>query len=251
MIPKYLLNSVLASLLVVASCGVLATNAEVAEREAEEALSKTPDLENGRKVFMICAVCHTPEGWGGNGGMYPQIAGQLQSVIIKQLADIRARNRDNPMMRPFTSPRVLGGTQQIADVAAYIAQLPMNPQNEVGPGYDLAHGEQIYKEHCVDCHGDQGQGDAQEHVPMIRGQHYHYLLRQFERIRLGKRRNADPKMVSQIRRFTPRDVAAVMDYVSRLKAPAEKLAEPGWRNPDFPNYHRQPVPPQRPWPMPR
>lgn len=221
-----------------ASCGVFATPSEVAEREAEEALAKTPDLENGRKVFMVCTVCHTPEGWGGNDGMYPQIAGQLSSVVIKQLSDIRARNRDNPTMRPFTSPRLLGGTQEIADVAAYIEQLPMNPQNGLGPGVDLEYGEKLYKENCVDCHGDRGQGDAKEHIPLIMGQHYRYLMRQFEWIRIGKRRNADPKMVKQIRRFTLRDVSAVMDFVSRLQAEKQKLAEPGWQNPDFPKYKR-------------
>ncbi len=187
--------------------------------------------------------------------MYPQIAGQLQSVTIKQLADIRARNRDNPTMRPFASPQLLGGAQEIADVAAYIAQLPMNPHNSVGPGVDLEYGEQVYKENCVDCHGDTGQGDGKDHIPLIQGQHFQYLMRQFEWIRLGKRRNADPKMVKQIRRFTPRDVSAVMDYVSRLKPPAEKVGAPGWHNPDFPKYARQPfgstpVPPPPPRPMP-
>lgn len=209
-----------------------------AQKEYDEALSLEPNLKNGWWVYLTCAVCHRPEGWGTLDGAYPQIAGQLPTVIIKQLADIRARNRGNPMMFPFSARRVLGGSQEIADVAAYIAQMPMTTNNGLGTGTDLAHGEQLYKDNCVDCHGAQGEGDVEKHIPAVAGQHYLYLLRQFEWIRTGRRRNADSEMVDQIRRFTPRDEQAVMDYVSRLKPSQEKLAMDDWLNPDFPNYVR-------------
>lgn len=213
---------------------------DTALEEYEEALKLTPDLENGKKVYKICAVCHTPEGWGLESGAYPQVAGQLSTVLIKQLADIRARNRDNPTMRPFTSPALLGGAQDLADVAAYIAQLPMTPLNGKGPGTDWELGKRLYEENCTECHGANGEGDKAEHIPALYGQHYRYLVRQFEWIKMGRRRNADSKMVKQIRGFHHRDILAVMDYVSRLQPPADRLAEPGWQNPDFPNYARMP-----------
>lgn len=213
--------------------------AEPALEEYDAALELQPDLENGRKVFRKCAVCHTPEGWGTDNGRYPQIAGQLHTVTIKQLADIRAGNRDVPTMYPFSQRRGIGGPQDIADVAAYIANLPMTPNNGKGHGRDLRRGAQLYKENCVDCHGENGEGDTEEHIPTLYGQHYRYLVRQFEWIRMGKRRNADKEMVDQIRGFTPFDVHAVMDYVSRLQPPPEKVAKPGWTNPDFPYYARR------------
>ncbi len=208
--------------------------------EVEAALHLTPDIDNGKKIFETCAVCHLPEGWGTPEGCYPQIAGQLPQVLIKQLVDIRMRNRDNPTMRPFTSPRLLGGTQAIADVVAYISKLPMTPENGVGPGDDLEYGEKLFKDNCIDCHGEQGEGDDKKHIPLIQGQHFPYLLRQFEWIRIGKRRNADKKMVRQIEQFSKRDEWAVMDYVSRLRPPDEKVAAADWRNPDFPTYARVP-----------
>jgi cytochrome c553 len=213
-----------------------ATPAEIAKTEYEEVMALTPDLQNGRKVYITCAVCHRPEGWGTPEGTYPQIAGQLRSVIIKQLADIRARNRDNPLMYPFSMPRILGGAQNIADVAAYVAQLPMNPQNGVGPGTDLELGAKVYKDNCVKCHGNQGQGDEPEHMPAIAGQHFNYLIRQFEAIRDGRRKNSDPKMVEQIKGFSPREEMAVLDYTSRLRPSADRLGPPNWRNPDFQGY---------------
>ncbi|MBW9259158.1 MAG: c-type cytochrome [Candidatus Thiodiazotropha sp. (ex. Lucinisca nassula)] len=216
----------------------MAQPADDALREYEQAMNLSPNLENGKKVYKICAVCHTPEGWGLESGAYPQVAGQLSTVLIKQLADIRARNRDNPTMLPFTSPQLLGGAQEIADVAAYISQLPMSPFNGVGLGNDLALGEKLYKDNCVECHGEQGEGILDDHIPLIYGQHYRYLLRQFEWIKNERRRNADKKMVKQIHGFTHREIRAVLDYVSRIKPPKEKLAEPGWRNPDFPKFAR-------------
>ena len=201
--------------------------------EQDEALHLTPDLEHGLEVFEVCAACHLPEGWGTKDGTFPQIAGQHRKVIIKQLADIRALNRDNPTMYPFALPREIGGAQSIADVAAYISKLKMNPDPGVGPGDDLEHGAKLFKENCVRCHGENGEGNNDKFYPRIQGQHYEYLLRQYNWIKEGKRRNANPDMVKQIQGFTEKDTKAVLDYVSRLKPPAEDVAPPGWLNPDF------------------
>lgn len=201
--------------------------------EQDAALHLTPDRENGIEVYEVCAACHLYEGWGQPDGTFPQLAGQHKNVIIKQLADIRALNRDNPTMYPFALPESIGGPQAIADVSAYIAELPLNPEPGVGPGTDLALGEQLYKDNCVRCHGDNGQGIAEKYYPRIQGQHYNYLLRQFEWIRDGKRRNANPDMIKQIQGFSDKDMIAVMDFVSRQQPPADKLGVVGWENPDF------------------
>ena len=66
--------------------------------EKDEAMVLEPDLKNGRKIFKVCSACHMPEGWGIKDGTFPQLAGQHRNVLIKQLTDIRAKNRDNPTM---------------------------------------------------------------------------------------------------------------------------------------------------------
>ena len=93
--------------------------------EREEALDLEPDLENGLDVYEVCSGCHLPEGWGKKDGTFPQLAGQHREVLVKQLADIREGNRDNPTMYPFALPRAIGGAQALADVVAYMAKLPM------------------------------------------------------------------------------------------------------------------------------
>lgn len=206
--------------------------------ERDEALKLKPDLENGVDVYEVCAACHLTEGWGTKEGTFPQLAGQLKGVLIKQLADIREGNRDNPTMYPFALPASIGDAQALADVVAYIEKLPMNPDNGKGQWDkdtpEFAQGKKLYDDNCVKCHGDQGEGNLEKFFPLIQGQHYKYMLRQFEWIRDGKRRNANPDMVKQIKEFSDKEMQMVINYVSRIPVPKGKLApSKDWLNPDF------------------
>src|SRR4030095_10202628 len=140
-------------------------------------------------------------------------------VIIKQLADIRAGNRESVIMAPYASVESIGGTQAIADVAGYIDTLEMSVETGKGPGKDLELGAKLYRDNCVRCHGETGEGNNDAFVPRIQAQHYEHLVRQFQSIRDGNRRNANAEMVAQIRSFDDRQPRAVLDYVSRLEPP--------------------------------
>jgi len=207
---------------------------KVIDKTVEKALLLTPDLKKGKELYRNCALCHTPEGWGSPGGRFPQIAGQYQTVILKQLADIHKRNRDNPTMFPFSETTFAKGPQALADISAYIEQLPMVPNNSIGLGVDMDKAAELYKHNCKKCHGANGEGDAKEYYPRIQGQHYQYLLRQMLWIKQHKRRNADDKMVKQIEGFSLADISLLADYVSRLRPDKKLLADHrDWRNPDF------------------
>lgn len=202
------------------------------------ALDLEGDPENGLDVYEVCSACHLPEGWGSKDGTFPQIAGQLKNVIIKQMADIREGNRDNPTMYPFALPESIGDAQALADVASYMERLLMNPENGKGEWAEgtpeFTEGEKLYADNCVECHGDHGQGELENYYPRLEGQHYLYMLRQFEWIRDGKRRNANPDMIEQIKGFSDKDMAMVINYVSRIPVNPEELAPSAdWLNPDF------------------
>ncbi|MCW8889563.1 MAG: c-type cytochrome [Sedimenticola sp.] len=206
--------------------------------ETDEAMHLEPDLENGMDVYEVCSACHMPEGWGFTDGTFPQLAGQHRPVLIKQLADIRALNRDNPTMYPFALPESIGDAQALADVTAYIEKLPMNPENGKGEWAEgtpeFEQGKKLYADNCVRCHGEHGEGDVEKFYPRIEGQHYNYMLRQFEWIRDGKRRNANPDMVEQIKNFTDKDMKMVINYISRVPVNPKDLAPSAdWKNPDF------------------
>ncbi len=235
-----LLSSTLSPVLI---SGLLLTNAAKAESAIDQdnlddivyqAMKVKPNIDNGRNLYRNCAVCHSPEGWGAASGRYPQIAGQHISVNIKQLRDIHDGNRDNPTMVPFTAPLFVQGAQSLADVSAYINQLPMVPNNSVGYGSELAEGKKLYDENCKECHKANGEGNAEKFYPRIQGQHYSYLVRQLHWIKNGKRRNADKKMVKQLQKFTFREIDLMSDYFSRLRPDKSIVAESiYWKNPDF------------------
>ncbi len=185
--------------------------------ETAEAMKLTPNIENGKKTYELCASCHSDNGWGKEDGSFPVIAGQHRSVIIKQLADIRARNRDNPTMYPFSGDDVIGGPQGLEDVAEYIAQLSKNTTAGQGDGTQLEKGEILFVEKCIACHGDKGQGNAESFFPRIQGQHYAYTLRQLQWIRDGRRKNANPAMLALIKNLDDATLGSIADYISRIK----------------------------------
>lgn len=198
------------------------------EKEALAALKLKGDVKRGAILYEeICESCHQPAGNGDPAGNFPQLAGQHSTVVIKQIADIRAGNRDNPTMYPFANiealraatedifDKPLSGPQTLADIAAFIQTLKQSKKTVKGDGKDLKHGAKIYKDNCVKCHGDHGQGKAKDYYPAIASQNYKYLMRQFMWIKEGKRRNANPDMVKQIKNFSEKDIKAVMDFASR------------------------------------
>ena len=229
----HLLMAIGMSLALLASATAYAEPKKV-DAFVEIALQAEPDLQKGRMLYFNCAICHTPEGWGSPNGRFPQIAGQHQSVILKQLADIQKGNRDNPTMIPFTDPLFFLGPQALADLSAYIEQMPMVPNNSVGSGLRLEEGKKLYNEECKECHGENGEGVAKDFYPRIHGQHFQYVLRQMEWVKTGKRRNADEEMVKQFKKFSQDDLEVIADYVSRLRPDKGMLAEHlEQKNPDF------------------
>ena len=187
------------------------------DQELDQALSLTPNLENGKRLYQDCFECHGETGWGSADGTFPQIAGQHRSVIIKQIVDIRFGQRENPDMLPFIQRDELGGPQALADIAGYVSSLPMNPNPGVGPGTDLVRGEMLFGRECAICHLNHGEGEGEILFPKITGQYYAYMLRQLDGMKEGRRRNALRGMVIRIKRMTAADLEAVADYVSRLK----------------------------------
>lgn len=186
--------------------------------EKQQALARTPDLLQGKIAYEVCQGCHLPDGSGKSDALYPALAGQHASVLIKQMVDVRAGQRDNPTMHPFVGDWVVS-TDDIADIAGYLSQLPAIADNGLGDGARLAAGQALYDKDCASCHGAHGEGSAAKFIPMVAHQHYRYLQREAVLIRDGQRRNANPKMVKAIRHYTDDDIAAVSDYMSRLALP--------------------------------
>jgi cytochrome c553 len=191
------------------------------EGEKMEALQKKGRVKEGEEAYEVCGACHLPSGAGRPDGTFPQLAGQHSTVLIKQMADIRAGLRDNPTMYPFAIS--LTDPQELADAAAYINSLCIPATHGAYEGKDaaaqIAAGKALYEKQCLECHGKTGEGNKEKFYPVIAGQHYKYLLRQMTEIRDGHRRNANPDMVKVIKPYTNDQLVAISAYQSSLVMP--------------------------------
>lgn len=198
------------------------------EGEKVEALKLKGDPKAGRDTYEVCGACHLPSGAGRPDGTFPQLAGQHATVLIKQMADIREGLRDNPTMYPFAK-EAMNNPQEVADTSAYIQTLciPLDHGKYEGADADaqVAKGKELYEVQCKECHGANGEGDAEKFYPVIAGQHYKYLLRQMTEIRDGKRRNANPDMVKVIKPYTNEQLVAISAYQSSLSMPGKMCPE--------------------------
>lgn len=188
------------------------------DKEKEAALAHRPDIEQGKIAYEVCQGCHQADGSGRADAIYPNLAGQHASVLIKQMVDVRAGRRDNPKMHPFVGDWVVS-VEEVANMAAYLSQLPISTENGKGSGNNLDRGRELYNNECASCHGKNGEGDAAEFYPLVAHQHYAYLYKEATMIRDGERRNANPKMVKIIQDYSNDDLKAVSDYMSRLTLP--------------------------------
>ena len=189
-----------------------------APTEKTDVLKLKGDATAGQEAYEVCSACHLASGMGRPDGTLPVVAGQHTQVLIKQMADIRAGQRENPTMYPFATSMT---PQDIADTAAYMHSLKPLTNNGKGAGTNLKRGDELYKKDCQSCHGAKGEGDEAKFIPLLAGQHYKYTLRQIGEMREGKRKNADKDMVKVIKPLSDADIEAVSDYMSRLTVAAK------------------------------
>lgn len=100
---KKLVSAVLVSVAVLASGTALAAG----------------DAAAGKAKSATCAGCHGAEGISANP-LWPNLAGQKDAYIVKQLKAFRDGTRTDPMMAPMAKPL---SDDDINNLAAYFSSL--------------------------------------------------------------------------------------------------------------------------------
>lgn len=77
------------------------------------------DIAAGKSKTGMCAACHGAMGISAVP-MYPNLAGQKEAYIAKQLKDFKSGNRKDPVMAPMAMGL---SDADIENVAAYYASL--------------------------------------------------------------------------------------------------------------------------------
>ncbi len=83
------------------------------------------DIEAGKdKASSSCAACHGPKGISNNEP-YPNLAGQKENYLVKELKNFRDGKRTDPIMSPIAKPLT---DEEIENLAAYYSSLtPCHP----------------------------------------------------------------------------------------------------------------------------
>jgi len=77
------------------------------------------DVAAGKTKAAVCAGCHGPEGISA-APIYPNLKGQKEAYLIKQLKAFREGTRTDPMMSPMAKPLT---DADIDNVSAYYSSL--------------------------------------------------------------------------------------------------------------------------------
>ena len=204
-------------IVLIAIMPALTLAAPSARSDLQQATKATPDWDHGSELFTACMSCHGSQGGGQESGETPRIAGHHYPVLLKQLVDFRHGKRWDFRMEEQADQHHLKTTQDIADVAAYINQLDFDGARGIGDGVNATEGARIFGSRCASCHGASGEGDAQQVVPRLAGQHYSYLVRQMYDAVDRRRPTLQAVHPRKIAPLDFEEVRAVADYLSRIE----------------------------------
>jgi len=77
------------------------------------------DAAAGKAKSAMCAACHGSAGVSAMP-MYPNLAGQKEAYLVKQLKDFKTGTRKDPVMSSMAAPL---SDADVANLAAYFSSL--------------------------------------------------------------------------------------------------------------------------------
>lgn len=178
----------------------------------------------GEAKGAICAGCHGADG-NSEAGMFPRLAGQYSSYIVKQIRDFQAGHRANNEIMSGMAATV-ASVDDAKDIGAFFEKqkLAKQPIMPVDKGL-AAEGEKLYTQGnpatgvygCINCHGPKGTGKSEKiaQFPRLVGQHKEYLVKQLTDFKAGTRGNDPAGMMKDIaKKLSDKEISAVAEYLS-------------------------------------
>ncbi len=179
------------------------------------------DAAAGQSKATTCTACHGATGIS-MAPIWPNLAGQGERYLIKQITEIKDGVRSVPEMMPFVGDLT---QQDIADLAAFYASQSA-PQGSTEEKY-VALGEALYRggdakkgiPACSGCHSPTGKGNYLAGFPLLAGQNADYLAKQLRDLREGIRANdGESKIMRTIaEKMSNKEIEAVSNYISGLR----------------------------------
>lgn len=177
------------------------------------------DATAGQTKAAVCGACHGMDGNSPNP-VWPSLAGQHASYIVKQLKEFKAGDRKDPTMSPMAAPL---SDQDMEDVAAFFSS---QARKEGAADATLAPaGKAIYQggnlesgvSACMACHTPNGSGNEPAKFPNLGYQHAAYTAKQLKDFRSGTRANDLNGMMRGVAaKMTDAEIDAVAAYTQGL-----------------------------------
>ena len=178
------------------------------------------DIEAGKAKTPLCTGCHMADGNSVNV-IWPRLAGQQASYLLKQLRDFKSGKRTDPTMNAMVASLT---DEDMVNIAAFFES-----QKPTAAKFDaalLAKGQDIYRggitetavAACMGCHNPTGEGNGPAAYPGLKGQHPEYIAAQLQKFKDGSRANDAGKMMRNVaNRMSDAEMKAVAAYVAGLK----------------------------------
>lgn len=177
--------------------------------------------EKGQAKAAPCVACHGVNGNSVNPE-WPNLAGQHESYIKRQLAAFKNDVRLNPLMTPMAKPL---SDEDMADLGAFFAAQASTGTLEAEPS-KVSLGQRLYRggdpktgvPACAACHGPGGDGNPAANFALIRGQHAAYAVAQLKAYRAGTRQTDLNQMMRNVAAaMTDEQIDAVASYIQGLR----------------------------------
>ncbi|MRW88611.1 c-type cytochrome [Duganella sp. FT80W] len=169
-------------------------------------------IGRGATLAMRCTMCHGIRGVSEANS--PNLAGQIEAAIYKQLRDYQSGHRVSAIMRPMV---VNLSDQDMRDLAAYYAYLPHErAPHEVADEMPrlVSNGAPMRNiGACITCHGGAAQQAA---TPVLEGEPEIYIRDQLHAFRNGTRSNdLNQQMRNVARQLSDAEIEQLAAYYAR------------------------------------
>jgi cytochrome c oxidase subunit 2 len=187
--------------------------------------AQAQDAERGAELFQLCASCHGEQGQGNPLFLAPAIGGMPSWYVEGQLTKFREGGRglhfdDIPgmRMRPMALSLRNEHGDDLKDVVAYVATLPVEKPPATLSGGDAARGAAYYAV-CQACHGPAGEGVVATNGPPLANQSDWYMFSSLQRFKSGVRGSSPTDVNGAVMRGmsqTLPDEQAMKDVIAHI-----------------------------------
>jgi cytochrome c553 len=179
------------------------------------------NAESGKTQAAPCAACHGQDGATGLDATYPNLAGQNEKYLLRQLRMIQAGTREIPLMAGQLNGK---SEQELADLAAYFSSLPSKLAQAEGDDASITMAASLYRggnlqknvAACAACHSPAGVGNAPAGFPLLSGQSAQYTIAQLTAYREGVRKTDEDyggMMRDVAANLNDTEIKALADYL--------------------------------------